>query len=100
MTKEDFVKRWRHKLAGLALFGVVSETKDGPLKRAANALDIPQTVETLLAELYDDAASGQETSIEQDAELMIARWEKESVDNQKKVVDKCRAAFTNGKVKT
>lgn len=56
MTREAFIARWRRNLAGLALFGVASDVKDSPLKRAAYALDIPAEVERLLGQLYDDLA--------------------------------------------
>ena len=38
-TKEDFIKRWRNHLAGMALYGVASETRDGPLVRASKVLN-------------------------------------------------------------
>lgn len=53
-TKEEFVKRWRAIIAGMALFGVASETRDGPLLRASKVLDIPGEVEALLRRMYDD----------------------------------------------
>jgi hypothetical protein len=52
-TKEEFVKHWRAHLAGLALFGVASEQKDGALVRATKILDIPAEVEALLGRMYD-----------------------------------------------
>jgi len=55
MTREAFIERWKRHLAGLALFGVASETRDSPLARAAKILDIPADVEKLLGRLYDDA---------------------------------------------
>jgi len=56
MTREEFVKRWRCHLAGMALFGVAGETRDGPLLRAKNVLDIPAEVERLLERMYQDLA--------------------------------------------
>jgi hypothetical protein len=54
MTREAFVRKWRVHLAGLALFGVASEVKDGPLARAAKVLEIPAEAERLLGMMFDD----------------------------------------------
>ena len=53
-TQAEFVDRWKCHLAGMALFGVASEVKDGPLLRAAKVLDIPARAEQLLRQMYDD----------------------------------------------
>lgn len=55
-TKEEFVRKWRYSLAGLALYGLTSEATGGPLKRAAHALEVAGEVERLLSLLYDDLA--------------------------------------------
>jgi hypothetical protein len=52
-TREEFVRRWRTHLAGLALYGVASEMKDGLLVRAGRVLEIPAEVERLLGLMYD-----------------------------------------------
>ena len=52
-SKEEFIKRWEAHLAGLALFGLVSESKEGTLQRAGRALDIPAEVRRLLGLMYD-----------------------------------------------
>jgi hypothetical protein len=54
MTRVEFLKKWRHHLAGLALYGSVSAQTEGPLARAARAYDIPAEVENLLLKMYDD----------------------------------------------
>jgi len=54
MTKDEFRKRWRTKLAAMALFGVVSDTRDNVLHRAAHALDIPANVDSMLDMMYED----------------------------------------------
>ncbi len=56
MNKDAFIARWKKHMAGLALYGVASETRDGPLARAAKVLDIPAEVESLLGKMYDDVA--------------------------------------------
>lgn len=53
-SRDEFVRRWRAHVAGMALFGLASEVKDGPLVRANKILDIPQEVESLLGKMYDD----------------------------------------------
>lgn len=60
MSREDFVKRWRNHIAGLALFGVASEAKDGPLARAAKILEIPAEVERILGMMHDSLAPKEE----------------------------------------
>jgi hypothetical protein len=52
-TREQFVDRWKKHLAGMALFGVASETNDGALAMAGKILEIPGEVEQLLALMYD-----------------------------------------------
>jgi hypothetical protein len=53
-TREEWVKKWRCHLAGLALFGSASAVRDSPMSRASKALDIPQEVERLLGQMFDD----------------------------------------------
>jgi hypothetical protein len=40
----------------MALYGLVSEVRDSTLKRASNAMDIPDAVDNLLGRLFDDAS--------------------------------------------
>lgn len=56
MDREAFVKKWRTHIAGMALFGVASDAKDGTMKRAAFALDIPAEVDRVLNLIYSDLA--------------------------------------------
>lgn len=53
-TREEFVARWRCHLAGLALFGVASDTRDGAMVRASKVLEIPGQIEKLLGQMYAD----------------------------------------------
>jgi len=53
-SKAQFVDRWRIHVAGLALYGLVIDTTQGPMIRAGHAIKIPQVVEDLLARMYDD----------------------------------------------
>jgi hypothetical protein len=52
-SRDEFIRRWRTHLAGLALYGVASEMKDGLLVRAGRVLEIPAEVERLLGLMYD-----------------------------------------------
>ena len=54
MTRTEFIDRWKRHVAGLALFGHVSEIQDTPLKRAARVLEIPAEAEKLLGMMYND----------------------------------------------
>ena len=54
MTRTEFIARWKTHVAGLALFGHVSEIQDTPIKRAARVLEIPAEAEKLLGMMYDD----------------------------------------------
>lgn len=53
-SREEWMKRWRLHVAGLALFGRYSEEKDGLATRTAKILDIPSEVMKLLEKMYDD----------------------------------------------
>lgn len=57
MTKHDFIAAWKHRLAGLALYGSTSFEKDGPLKRVLLMYEITGEVEKLLAAIYDSLAT-------------------------------------------
>lgn len=56
-TKQEFTNRWKHKLAGMALYGVASEVNDGPITRAGKIFDVPAEVERLLGMMYDELAA-------------------------------------------
>jgi len=52
-TRDEFIALWRRHLAGMALYGTVSEMRDGPLVRTTKILDIPAEVENLLGRMFD-----------------------------------------------
>ena len=54
MTKSEWVNRWKKHVAGMALFGLASEHKDGPISRAVKILEIPGEVEGMLNRMYDE----------------------------------------------
>lgn len=53
-SRAEFVERWKRTVAGMALFGLASEARDGLLARTAKILEIPDEVEALLGRMYDD----------------------------------------------
>lgn len=59
-SKHEFVARFKNHIAGLALFGTISEMKDGPMKRAERIFEIPAEVERLLGQMYDYLLSAAE----------------------------------------
>ncbi len=52
-SRDEFIERWKRHIAGMALFGIASEAKDGPLARTAKILEIPEHAEQLLGAMYD-----------------------------------------------
>lgn len=62
-TRDEFVRRWRLHIAGLALYGRYSEERDGLATRTARVLEIPAEVEKLLGMLWDDMTRGDETPV-------------------------------------
>jgi hypothetical protein len=54
-AREEFVRRWRPLLCGMALCGLYAELKENALKRGIAAIDIPPEVDRLLGRIYDDA---------------------------------------------
>lgn len=52
-SKEEFKKRFRYTLAGMAAYGMYAEIKLAPMERAAAMYDMPANVETLLDMIYD-----------------------------------------------
>jgi hypothetical protein len=59
-SKDDFIARWRFRLAGLALYGACSERSDGPMRKIERVYEIPGEVERLLGLLWDDMLKGDE----------------------------------------
>lgn len=54
ITKDDFIKRWRFHLIGMAVYGHCEDARKGPLERAASIQTIPDEVTALLGKMYDD----------------------------------------------
>lgn len=51
-TEAEFIRRFHKHLAGGFLFGAASEMKDGTLRRASRALEIPEETRKLLVQMY------------------------------------------------
>ncbi len=61
-SRAEFVDKFRCHVAGMALFGVASEAKDGPMVRASKTLDIPERVEVLLGQMWDWLTAAEKTN--------------------------------------
>lgn len=55
-TREQFIDRYKHRLAAMVLFMQTSERVDGPLARAARIFEMPGEIERLLGQMYDENA--------------------------------------------
>lgn len=55
MSQDEWEKKWLPMCVGLALCGLVSELRDGPMERGSKALEIPARVKRMLAQMYADA---------------------------------------------
>lgn len=51
--KDEFLMAFRYKMAGMAMFGYVSDQRDGPTVRATKVMEIPADVEAFLSQIYD-----------------------------------------------
>lgn len=55
LSRDEFVRKYRHKWGAMILFMQASEVKgEGTLARTARIFDMPQEVEQLLGLMYDD----------------------------------------------
>lgn len=54
MTREQFISRWRHRIAGGFLYGYDAATRLGPREQAERVWTIPAEVERLLGQIFDD----------------------------------------------
>lgn len=53
MTRQAFIDYWKHRVAGMALYGSICEQTEGPMNRVNRAYQIPGEVERLLGSQYD-----------------------------------------------
>lgn len=51
--REEFKKRFRFTLAGIAAYGHASEAKDGPMKKIQRAYEVPNVIEPLMDMMLD-----------------------------------------------
>lgn len=55
---EEFATRWRDRMAGMALMGMILATDhkpEGRMKRASEIMAIPDKVSKILREMFNDA---------------------------------------------
>ncbi len=53
LSKEAFIEKWRNHIAGLALYGTISDLRDSPMTRATRHMQIPALVEKTLGQMYE-----------------------------------------------
>jgi hypothetical protein len=51
-SKEEFIKKFKNDIAGMALYGYVSDQKEGPCERVTHIFKIIPEVESKLAEMW------------------------------------------------
>ena len=96
-SKQDFVARWRHKLAGLALYGITSECKDGLMTRTSKMLEIPALVEKLLDEMFeslDVTEQPRDRDIDEHVDVLLMLYVSLPIEKKKEIVVKLRKALT------
>jgi hypothetical protein len=85
-TREQFIAKFRTHVAAMALFGVVSEAKDGLLARAGKVLEIPAETDKLLIAMYQylmaDLPVAPEVTSERKTVLPIGKEEKPFSDKK------------------
>lgn len=58
MTKPEWIERWEDRLVGMALSGLVLDTDErvrGPNAAGGRAMQLPEKVRTLLAQMFESA---------------------------------------------
>ena len=94
-TKDAFIEQWKCHLAGMALYGTVSDKNDGPYTRASKVFDITAEVEKLLAAMYDSIGDGRTPA--QLADVFLEAYGKLGPDQRQPLIERFRAAFTTTK---
>ena len=71
MSKDDFVARWKHEIAGLTLFGHVGDVKG----RAASVFDVPALSMALLERMYVSLQPPEPAAPDPSEGIKAAPWE-------------------------
>ena len=52
-TRDEFIEKFRFYLGGMAMYGYVSEERDGPMERAKKWRTITDSTDKLLGQMFD-----------------------------------------------
>ena len=95
-TREAFIEQWKCHIAGMALYGSISDKNDGPYTRASKVFDITAEVEKLLAAMYDSIEATDKTP-DQLADVFLEAYGTLAPEKRTPLIDRFRAAFTTQK---
>ena len=94
MTKDEWINRFKHQLGGLAIFGMISDQKDGALARTRHVWEVRDTVLSLSGEMWDAATNETATEL---CDRLIAKLKTATEGERNMVIEKMRAALTKEK---
>ena len=94
MTREEWINRFKHQLGGLAIFGMISDQRDGALARTRYVWEIRDTVLSLSGEMWDAATNETATEL---CDRLIAKLKTATEGERNTVIEKMRAALTKEK---
>lgn len=94
MTKDEWINRFKHQLGGLAIFGMISDQKDGPVARTRHVWEVRDTVLSLSGEMWDAATNETATEL---CDRLIAKLKTATEGERNTVIEKMRAALTKEK---
>ena len=94
MTREEWINRFKHQLGGLAIFGMISDQRDGALARTRYVWEIRDAVLSLSGEMWDAATNETATEL---CDRLIAKLKTATEGERNMVIEKMRAALTKEK---
>ena len=94
MTKDEWINRFKHQLGGLAIFGMISDQRDGALARTRYVWEIRDAVLSLSGEMWDAATNETATEL---CDRLIAKLKTATEGERNMVIEKMRAALTKEK---
>ena len=94
MTREEWINRFKHQLGGLAIFGMISDQRDGALARTRYVWEVRDTVLSLSGEMWDAATNETATEL---CDRLIAKLKTATEGERNTVIEKMRAALTKEK---
>ena len=94
MTREEWINRFKHQLGGLAIFGMISDQRDGALARTRYVWEIRDAVLSLSGEMWDAATNETATEL---CDRLIAKLKTATEGERNMVIENMRAALTKEK---